>query len=172
MTEAIFQNEIYSLKDKLFRLAKRMLFDRQAAEDATQDVLVKLWQKRSELGKYKNKEVLAMVAIRNKCLDEIKKDKRRRIHYRASGISAISFSSPDKGIEAKDKMTLVKRAIEELPEQQRTIIQLRDVEGMDYDEIEAILEISQGTIRTNLSRARKKVRTALLKSKEYGLAKH
>ena len=136
MTEAAFESQVFSLKDKLFRLAKRMLFDVQAAEDATQEVLVKFWQKRDTLSKYNNLEVVAYTAVRNKCLDEIKKNKRRRNHYNANGIALVNKNRPlQQVVEAKNEVDIMEKIVRALPENQRSILQLRDIEGMDFDEI-------------------------------------
>ncbi len=170
MNEATFEKQIFSLKDKLFRLAKRMLFDIQAAEDATQDVLIKLWQKRDTLGRYRNIEVVAFTAVRNKCLDEIKKNKRRQTHYNTNGIAVMNSQRPlEAQVDARNQVDIMETIMDDLPENQRSILQLRDVEGLEYDEIAEVLEMNNGAVRTNLSRARKKVREELVKQIKYGL---
>jgi len=170
MTEAAFNNQIYSQRDKLFRLAKRILFDAQWAEDTIQDVLTKLWIKRDTLDKYNNIEVVAMVAVKNRCFDELKKKKRRLKHHDAKSLQMSTTDTRTlRKVEANSQLTMVNKIMNELPEQQRIILQLRDIEGMNFNEIANTLSLQEGTIRTNLSRARKRVREQLIKANNYGL---
>ena len=70
------QNEFVQLiapfKDKVFRLAKRLLISTEEAEDATQEVLVKLWSKNENLDHYNSVEAFAMTMTKNYCLDQLK----------------------------------------------------------------------------------------------------
>jgi len=59
-------------KDKAFRIAKRLLVSTEEAEDATQDIMVKLWNKREDLKAYSSVEALAMTMTKNHCLDQLK----------------------------------------------------------------------------------------------------
>lgn len=59
-------------KDKVFRMAKRLLVSTEEAEDATQEVLVKLWHKNDNLSEYKSIEAVAMTMTKNYCLDQLK----------------------------------------------------------------------------------------------------
>ena len=71
-------------------------------------------------------------------------------------------------LEVNDNIENVRKIMEQLPEQQRMIIELRDVEGYSYEEIEKILDININTIRVNLSRARKRIKEALIQIENYG----
>lgn len=68
---------IHPFKDKLFRLAKRMLVSREEAEDATQEVLLKLWK--SDTTIYKNVEAMAITMTKNYCLDQLKAKRSKNI---------------------------------------------------------------------------------------------
>ena len=72
MNQNEFVQIITPFKDKLFRLAKRMLVSTEEAEDATQEVLVRLWNKNSALEQYNSVEALAMTMTKNYCLDQLK----------------------------------------------------------------------------------------------------
>ena len=72
MTQSEFLNVVMPFKDKLYRLAKRLLVSSEEAEDATQEILMKLWSNNKSIGKYKNVEAFAMTMTKNFCLDRLK----------------------------------------------------------------------------------------------------
>ena len=166
------QNEFVLLtspfKDKIFRLAKRVLVSTEEAEDATQEVLVKLWSKNKDLSGYKNVEAFAMTMTKNYCLDQLKS--KRAGNVKINSIDYIdSESNLDKKLEDCDSLDWVEKNINQLPEQQRIIIQLRDIEQYEFEEIAKILDMSEGNVRVVLSRARKTVREFMIKTHDYGI---
>jgi RNA polymerase sigma-70 factor (ECF subfamily) len=168
MKEKEFLHIVLSFKDKLFRLAKRYLISHDAAQDATQDVLLKLWVNRDKINSYKNVEAFAMTMVKNTCLDQLKSKSAQNIkivhnNYKDKNISLSNET------EIKDSLSIVEKLINELPEKQRIIMQLRDVEQYTFDEIGKILELNQGAIRVSLSRARKTIRQKMIKYHNYGI---
>lgn len=166
------QNEFMLLtapsKDKIFRLAKRLLVSIEEAQDATQEVLVKLWNKKGDLQDYNNVEALAMTMTKNYCLDQLKS--KRASNVKISDKEFLRSEAPlDKNVEDNDSLAWVEKSINKLPEQQRIIIQLRDIEQYEFDEIAEILDISEGTVRVTLSRARKTIREEMMKIHSYGV---
>ena len=166
------QNEFVLLtspfKDKIFRLAKRVLVSTEEAEDATQEVLVKLWSKNKDLSGYKNVEAFAMTMTKNYCLDQLKS--KRAGNVKINSIDYIdSESNLDKKLDDCDSLDWVEKNINQLPKQQRIIIQLRDVEQYAFEEIAKILDMSEGNVRVVLSRARKTVREFMIKTHDYGI---
>lgn len=155
-------------KDKLFRLAKRLLVSSEEAEDATQEILMKLWNNKKAIGGYKNVEAFAMTMTKNFCLDRLKSRQSSNLKLVHSNYEDGS-ASLQKQIEAKDSVSWVERIMEELPEQQKIVLQLRDVEEYDYDEIAELLEMKPTAVRVTLSRARKAVREKLLEKHRYGI---
>ena len=166
------QNEFVLLinpfKDKLFRLAKRLLVSTEEAEDATQEILVKLWTKNENLEVYNNVEAVAMTMTKNYCLDQLKSK-------RASNLKIVHTNftdkepSLDKQVEDNDSLKWVEKIINQLPEQQRLIIQLRDIEQCEFSEIAKITEMNETAVRVALSRARKTIREYMLKANSYGV---
>jgi RNA polymerase sigma factor (sigma-70 family) len=77
--------------------------------------------------------------------------------------------SLQKQIELNDSVDWVSKIMEELPEQQKIIIQLRDIEQYEYSEISKMLDINETAIRVTLSRARKTLREKLTKTHNYGV---
>jgi RNA polymerase sigma-70 factor (ECF subfamily) len=168
MNQIEFVQLTTAFKDKVFRLAKRLLVSTEEAEDVTQEILVKLWTKKESLSSYKNVEAFAMTMTRNYCLDQLKAKRSTNIKIDAADFKDFS-PALDKKLEDHDSLTWVEKSINQLPEQQRTIIQLRDVEQYEFEEIAKMLQISESTIRVALSRARKTVREKMTKINNYGI---
>ncbi len=168
MKQSEFLNVVMPFKDKLFRLAKRLLVSREEAEDATQEILMKLWSKNESIGKYKNVEAFAMTMTKNFCLDRLKSKQASNLKLVHSNYSDGN-TSLQKQVEAKDSLSWVEKIMEELPEQQKMVLQLRDVEEYDFDEIGELLNMKPTAIRVTLSRARKTVREKLMQKHSYGI---
>ncbi len=155
-------------KDKLFRLAKRLLVSREEAEDATQEILMKLWSKNEKIGNYKNVEAFAMTMTKNFCLDRLKSKQASNLKLVHSNYGDDN-TSLQKQVETRDSLSWVEKIMEDLPEQQKMVLQLRDVEEYDFDEIGELLNMKPTAIRVTLSRARKTVREKLMQKHSYGI---
>jgi RNA polymerase sigma factor (sigma-70 family) len=168
MRETTFLTKIDPVKDKMYRMALRLLTSKEAAEDATQEVILKLWNRKHKLNHYANIEAFAMTVTKNYCLDQLKsrQNSNLRIVHQNYQSNAISLQ---KEIELTDEMDLITRIIEMLPVQQRMIFQLRDIEQYEYEEIGKIMEMKQPAIRAALSRARMAIRASLIKKHNYGI---
>ena len=168
MTQSEFLNVVMPFKDKLYRLAKRLLVSSEEAEDATQEILMKLWNNNKAMAGYKNVEAFAMTMTKNFCLDRLKSRQSSNLKLVHSNYED-GAASLQKQLEAKDSVNWVERIMEELPEQQKMVLQLRDIEEYDYDEIAELLEMKPTAVRVTLSRARKAVREKLLEKHRYGI---
>jgi RNA polymerase sigma-70 factor (ECF subfamily) len=168
MKQSEFLNVVMPFKDKLFRLAKRLLVSREEAEDATQEILMKLWSKNESIGKYNNIEAFAMTMTKNFCLDRLKSKQAGNLKLVHSNYGDDN-SSLQRQVEANDSVGWVQKIMEELPEQQKMVLQLRDVEEYDFDEIGELLDMQPTAIRVTLSRARKTVRDKLMQKHSYGI---
>jgi RNA polymerase sigma-70 factor (ECF subfamily) len=166
-----FKIQVLPLKDKLYRLSLRLLGKVEEAEDTVQDAMLKLWMKKEELSGYQSVEALAVVMTRNICLDRIRsKDFRvQRLPDRQEVAGAVD---PGEVLENKDLGGFIRKVVESLPEQQKTILHLRDIEGYEYEQIAEVMDMNVNAIRVNLSRARKKVRETILKIQDYELARN
>ena len=168
MKQAEFLNVVMPFKDKLYRLAKRLLISAEEAEDATQEILLKLWSNQSAMERYKNVEAFAMTMTKNFCLDRLKSKQAGNLKLVHSNY-ADENSSLQKQIEANDSVSLVQKIMEALPERQKLVLQLRDVEEYDFEEIADLLEMQPTAVRVALSRARKTVRERLMQKHSYGI---
>jgi len=168
MKQQAFLEKINPIKDKMYRLALRLLVSKEAAEDATQEVILKLWNRKDKIKDYTNIEAFAMTVTKNYCFDELKSKKNnnlRIVHQNYENNSA----SVHRELEVKDELNWVEKIVNELPEQQRMVFQLRDVEQMEFEEIIEITKMKNTAIRVALSRARKKIRESLTKKHNYGI---
>lgn len=168
MKQAEFLNVVMPFKDKLYRLAKRLLVSSEEAEDATQEILMKLWSKKKAIEGYNNVEAFAMTMTKNFCLDRLKSKQAGNLKLVHSNYTDDN-SSLQHQVEARDSISWVEKIMEELPEQQKMVLQLRDVEQYDFEEIEKLLDMKPTAIRVALSRARKTVREKLMQKHSYGI---
>ena len=166
MTAEEFKIELLPAKNKLFRLSMRLLGNRQEAEDTVQEAFLKIWDMRHNLKKYRSKEALLVTMTRNLCLDKLK-SKKNKFASLNENINHHISQNPLQISEQSDDVKLVKALIKTLPEQQKTIIHLRDIEGYNYNEILEITGFSLNYVRVNLSRARNKIREHILKIQNY-----
>lgn len=168
MKQAEFLNVVMPFKDKLFRLAKRLLVSREEAEDATQEILLKLWSKNEAMEEYKNVEAFAMTMTKNFCLDRLKSKQASNLKLVHSNYEDEK-TSLQRQLETEDSIAWMERIMEELPEQQKMVLQLRDVEQYEFEEICELLDMKPTAVRVALSRARKMVRQELIKKHSYGI---
>lgn len=168
MTQAEFLNIVMPFKDKVFRLAKRLLVSREEAEDATQEILIKLWRNKHKIQDYKNVEAFSMTMTKNFCLDRLKSKHAQNLKIVHSNYQDHNVSL-QKQVELNNSIDWVSKIMEELPEQQKIIMQLRDIEQYEFSEISKMLEINETAIRVSLSRARKTLREKLTKTHNYGV---
>jgi RNA polymerase sigma-70 factor (ECF subfamily) len=168
MTQTDFVKLVMPFKDKVFRLAKRLLVSNEEAEDATQEILMKLWNNKKQIEAYKNVEAFSMTMTKNFCLDRLKSKQAQNLKIVHSNYQDNN-TSLQKQLELNDSVDWVSKIIEQLPEQQKIILQLRDIEQYDFEEIAEMLDMNQTAIRVALSRARKTIREQLTNTHSYGI---
>ena len=161
-----FKIQVFPIKNKLYRLAKRLLGDHEDAQDMIQEVFIRLWGMREKLNEYRSIEAFSVVMTRNICLDKIKSKKLpvEKMEGLEARLGAMDEEAPEDHSHIIGK---IHQIIRTLPEMQQTVIQLRDVEGCEIEEIAEMMEMNKNAIRVNLSRARKRVREILIKKKLY-----
>ena len=169
MKQSEFLKTVMPFKDKVFRVAKRLLVSTEEAEDATQELLFKLWRNKEKLKEYKSIEAFAMTMTKNYCFDRLKSKQASNLKLVHSNYKENN-TSLDRQVELNDSVSKVHKLIENLPEQQKLIIQLRDIEEYEFDEIAKMLNLKPTAIRVSLSRARKTIREQLLKQHKYGIS--
>ena len=165
-----FQNQVFPVKNKLFRFAFRLLGSSEEARDVVQDVFIKIWVGRDQLAEIQNMEAWCMRMTKNLSLDRLRQQQRRPTDSIEKGFHVQhSALSPLENAEMSENMKRIGDLMAALPEKQRQVMHLRDIEGYSYSEIVEILEIDMSQVKVNLFRARNSVREKLLKINAYGL---
>ncbi len=168
MTKTEFTNLVLPFKDRLYRLAKRILVSKDEADDAVQEVFLKLWKGKENIENHKNTEAFAITMTKNYCLDRLKS--KQASNLKIVHTNYQTSENIEKEIEANDGVQMVFKIMETLPEQQKIVLQLRDVEQFEFSEIAKMLDSNETAIRVALSRARKSVRDAMIKKYNYGIS--
>ena len=168
MEQKEFLNTILPCKNTLYRLAKRLLVSSDEAEDAVQEVFLKLWKGRDNIHHYRSPEAFAVTMTKNYCLDRLKS--RQASNLKIVHTNYKNSDNIEKDVEATEGVELVTRIMQTLPEKQKMIMQLRDIEQFEFSEIAQMLSINETAIRVALSRARKTVREQLIKQYNYGVS--
>ena len=140
MREISFRNDILPLKDKLYRLALRITFDSAEAEDIVQDTMIRVWNKRDEWTQFDSIEAYCLTVARNLAIDRSQKLESQNVELTPETQEMPDTLTPDRAYEQDEQLRLVHHLINELPEKQRTIVQLRDIEGKSYKEIADVLQ--------------------------------
>ena len=167
MKQQEFLETVLPIKDKLFRIAKRLLVSKDEAEDAVQEVFLKLWKGKEKINQYRSAEAFAITMTKNYCLDRLKSRQASNlkiVHSNYEGTQNL-----EKQIEASDGVEKVFEIMNTLPDLQKLVLHLRDVEQQEFSEIAKTLNITETAVRVNLSRARKKVRDQMIKKYNYGI---
>jgi RNA polymerase sigma-70 factor (ECF subfamily) len=162
-----FKIRVLPLGNKLHRYAAGILRDIHEAEDIVQEIFLKLWNMRQQINEIHNIDAFAFRMTRNLCLDRLRAAKPNLIDENLE--SALrnregKNGDPENLMIMSDAVKEVQRLIDRLPEQQKTIIHLRDVEGYSNEEIAEIMDMEVNTVRVNVSRARKSVRESMSKT--------
>ena len=170
MSLEAFNTRVLPVKNKLYRFALRLMGNQEEAKDVVQEVLIKVWNRRDSMHALNNMEAWCMQITKNLCYDRLK-SKTYQINvslpedrqFEDPGIT------PDNETERSDSMKQIHQFINQLPDKQRNVMQLRDIEGYSYKEISEILKIDLNQIRVSLYRARQTVRENLVNINAYGL---
>ena len=156
MENISFRTTVLPLSDRLYRLALRITMNNAEAEDVVQDTLLKVWECRDHWNRIHNLEAFAIATCGNRAIDVVKRAGRdtenldEMVHF--------SSQTPHEQLEAREEISLVRRLMDSLPEVQRTIMLLRDIEGKTYQEIAQTLDISETQVKVYLHRARTKIK--------------
>ena len=154
MTQQEFQKEILPIKNKLFRFSFNMINDEVIAEDVVQEVFIKLWKKRDNIDQVNNIEAWCMRVTRNLSIDKMRSKHRRTEGFKEGFDMRDEAPSPYQKAAGSDIFSKIKNLMKKLPEKQRMVMELRDIEGFSYQEVADALEISLDQVKVNIYRAR------------------
>ena len=143
MKKISFRNDILPLKNELYRLALRITLNPAEAEDVVQETMIKVWNRRDRWEELDSIEAFCLTICRK--------------------------SNPEEQAMQRDRIALVRQLIDNLPEKQRSCMQLREFEGKSYKEIAQILGITEEQVKVNIFRARQQIKQQFIKTENYGL---
>lgn len=166
MTKEEFRITVFSLSERLFPMVRRLLEDPTNAEDAIQEIMLKLWEKRSQLKHHPNITGLVFLTARNHCIDLIRKN-RIKTDTSPYSLEQLSSSHGQEQTEWKELQRIIETILQDLPEQQSEVLKMRDLDGYEFTEIAAALQLKVEHVRVLLSRARKQVSIKLEKIYSY-----
>jgi RNA polymerase sigma-70 factor (ECF subfamily) len=162
-----FEAIVLRYQDRIHNLCRYMLRDFRDAEDAAQDVFLKVFRSlkdfRPEASLY---TWIYRIAVTT-CLDYIRKSRRETLRNEPLVEDLPSDKPfPDRIYESKERTEAIQRALQKLPEKLRAAIVLKEIEELSYEEIAEVLHTSAGTVKSRISRARDKLRHFLGKNRE------
>ena len=161
MNQETFKNTVFVLKDEMYRFAKRFLVSSDEAQDLVQDLMMKFWQKKDELAGL-NIKSYALKCVKNECLNKLKHEivKQNFADFQLHRSELYKM-------EVNNLKEKIINFISELPEKQKMVIHLKDVEEYEVSEISEILEMEENAVRVNLMRARQKVKEQITQLMNY-----
>lgn len=157
MTARQFTDTFLPLKEPLYRVAYYILESRQDAEDALQDLYVRLWNSRETLDVIVNPRAYCIMMMRNVCIDRIRMSKLSFASQELAG-SVADDGDVLQSLMARERLERVMDSMNLLTDTEREVLRMHVMEDLSYDEISARTGISNLTQRVLLSRARKKMR--------------
>ena len=172
MKNISFRNDVLPLKDMLYRLALRITLNNAEAEDIVQETMNKVWNKRDSWDTIESIEAFCLTICRNLALDKNKKMENKNSSLEETKKESLDdsyASNPEERAMQRDRIKLVRDIINNLPEKQRSVMQLRDFEGRSYKEIADILGISEEGVKVNIFRARQTIKQKYIETENYGL---
>ncbi|STC91515.1 RNA polymerase sigma factor [Chryseobacterium carnipullorum] len=162
MTQETFKNTVFILKDEMYRFAKRFVMSSDEAEDVVQDLMIKFWQKKEELEKFGNLKSYALKSVRNECLNRLKH------HDVKLGFADLQLHRSELySMDINNMKDYIIGFINQLPEKQKMVIHLKDVEEYEVSEISEMLDMEENAVRVNLMRARQKVKEQISQLMSY-----
>lgn len=158
MDAAEFKKIFLPCHQRLYAAAWRLTGNQQEAEDLVQDTLLRLWTKREDIAIPDKAEAFAVIALRNLFYDQRRKKHLLENDDQPQEHQIRTDKDASDELESKIEVTRVQQIIDRLPEKQRLVITLHDIDNLSYEEIEAQTGLNAINIRVALSRARKAVR--------------
>lgn len=172
-----FETLIMPYEKKVYNIALQMFKNEHDAYDAAQEVLIKIYR---NLSKFKFESAFSTWLHRlamNTCIDEYRKRKRHMTHTTSMDQTRNDEDTPVRQFEdqsltpeqkvlQKEVVDEVRDAMSDMKAEQKMLIIYRDIQGLTYDEIAAILECNLGTVKSRISRARKALKEIIVKKRE------
>lgn len=171
-----FEQLVISCQKKVFNIAYRMIGNYEDANELAQEVFLKAFR---SIKKFKGDSLFSTWIYKvtaNVCLDEIRKRKKkvvisldREIEFNDGEVKRQipdNAPTPDMEAETNELKSAVNESIAQLPDDYKSMIILRDIQGFSYDEISKIVNCPEGTVKSRINRARQALKKILQGKKE------
>jgi RNA polymerase sigma factor (sigma-70 family) len=164
-----FNELVLAYQSQVYNLAYRIMGDPASAEDATQETFIAAYQTLDRFRGGSFKSYLLRI-VSNRCYDELRRRKRRPatsfddfgdVDEDANPALVNGGEKPEEYTQRQEMAHVLQAGIDTLPADQRVTLVLSDVQGMSYQEIAETMEVSLGTVKSRLARARSKLRNYL-----------
>lgn len=155
-----FNKDIVPMRSELRDIALKMTGNEDESEDFTQEVLLKLWSIRDTLDQHSCHKALAITILKNKINDRWR---HRQLEREMNTGKASCIAEEDNTVENADEVDIIRTIIDTLPNLQQTIFRMKEIEGYEQEEIMKITGCSPDSLRQNLSRARKRIRSEFIR---------
>lgn len=159
MNAVEFTETYIPLSESLYRVAFHILESEDEARDAVQDLYVRLWSSAEVLDSVHNPKAYCITLLKNICIDRIRK--LGKVDTAPPPDRLEAADNLQKELEDKERLKKISEAIRQLPQAQRTVLQLRVFEDLSYEEIHRRTGINDLTSRVLLSQARAKLKKLL-----------
>lgn len=172
MKNISFKNDVLPLKNEIYRLALRITLNHAEAEDVVQETLIKVWNRRESWSQIESMEAFCLTVCRNLALDKMKKVDNQSQSIDDEGYDTPDYSrsaNPEENTVHQDRIALLRKLMNSLPEKQRSMMVLRETEGKSYKEIAQILAVSEEQVKVNIFRARQIIKQKFIETENYGL---
>lgn len=167
MSLKAYKERISPVKNKLYRFALGIVRDPAEAEDIVQEILIKIWRQWEEIHTIQNLEAWSMRLTKNLAIDKLRSRHRRTEDLDRAYQVEVDGPDPYESVVTGDTIGQIRQLMDRLPENQRLVMNLRDIEGLSYQEISEALDMPMPQVKVNLFRARTQIRNHLVKSKTY-----
>ena len=173
MSRSLFDTQIMPVTDKMYRYAYSILKNKDTAHDVVQECLIKIWKNKMKLSEIRNIDSWVMRITRNQCYDWVKVNRfslQTDIDVLRDDIAQLEPVGTDEGAVIDDQLNWLQQIVDSLPQKQKEVYHLREIEEMTYQDIAEILSLSLSDVKVTLLRTREKIRTTIEKIDSYGLA--
>ena len=174
MLEAVFLNLVKQHQTQIYQHALYLLNDQEEAEDVTQETFIKAWDYNAEL-RLETVQPWLLKCANNLCTDLLRRRKFQAplaagdteeiemlAHYQREGaVSESSNPSPEEFCIRLERQQLIQQAIAQLPLHFRTVVVMREINELSFEEIAKTLNQPVGTVKSNMFRAKKRLREIL-----------
>ena len=155
-----FRNIWMPLAERFYRAAYYMLESQQDAEDAVQELYLRIWKSHANLTDLKSPAAYGMSLLKNICIDRIRRREIRKAEPLEAGVPQADVP-PEKRLAARDILKKVMEEIDRLPQKQARVMKMMVIEDLDYKEISERTGLSQVHVRVLISTARKTLKQKL-----------